>query len=103
MKYKTVTIWHKTANNSYDKTVCKRSFILSHEKASVGGSGITVNNSMTVRCFTNAKFPVSAGDKIYCDNILSAVPPENAFIIKEIKENFNCSARLKHYRFECVW
>ncbi len=102
MKFETATIWHKINNTTYVKTVCYRSFICLVKKANVSGTDMTADNSLTVRCFTYSKFPVSPGDRICCNLILSKDPPADAFIIKEIKENFNSSARLRHYRFECV-
>ena len=102
MRYKCVTVWHKLSDGTYKKMYFEHSHITKIEKDIILGSQITQNNSMRVRMYCINPCGVSVGDRLTDSYSKKDVPPDNAYTITELKENFDASLRLRHYRAECI-
>ena len=102
MKYSLITLWHKKPDGTYKRILFDRVLILKKKGLEVGGSVINEDNTMQVRIFTDKKCEISVGDMILGGYETSLTPPQDAYIIKEIKENFSTSANLRHYKVLCV-
>ena len=102
MKYGCATLWHKMPDGNYKRILFDRVLITKKKGAKIGGSVIDNDNLMRVRIFLPSKTDISVGDMI-CDGYeISLSPTPDAYIIKEIKENFSTSANLRHYNIMCV-
>ena len=102
MKYRSVTLWHRMPDDTYKRILFERVLISKKTGLKVGGSVIDEKNEFEARIFSVAKVGISVGDRITDGYEASTTPPPNAYIIKEIKENFSTSANLRHYRIVCV-
>lgn len=102
MKYGCATLWHKMPDGIYKRILFDRVLITKKKGAKIGGSVIDNDSLMRVRIFLPSKTDISVGDMI-CDGYeISLSPTPDAYIIKEIKENFSTSANLRHYNIMCV-
>ena len=102
MEYSSVTLWHKMPDGAYKRILFDRVLITKTRGAQIGGSVIDEKNSMRARIFVPSKTEISIGDML-CDGYdISMMPTPDAYIIKEIKENFSTSAKLRHYNVLCV-
>ena len=54
MKYKCVTVWHKTTNGTYKKFVFQRAAVREVERDTTGAASNRADNSLTVRIFGKA-------------------------------------------------
>lgn len=102
MKYSSVTLWHKMPDDTYKRILFDRVLISEKEGLELGGSVINKNNTFEARIFSVSKCEISVGDKLCCGYESVLTPPPDAYVIKEIKENFSTSANLRHYRVVCV-
>lgn len=102
MKYRCVTLWHKNDTGEYERTIYDRATVSKCDFAKVLGGSITKGTQITIRIFTNKCPDISVGDRISDNYEIYDFPTENAYIVKEIKNNMNASSKLRHYRIECV-
>ena len=102
MKYRSVTLWHKMPDKTYKRILFDRVLISERKGLMVGGSVVNEDNTLDARIFSVSRCEISVGDKLCCGYEAMLTPPPNAYVIKEIKENFSTSANLRHYRVMCV-
>ncbi|MBR3791854.1 MAG: hypothetical protein IKK18_04050 [Clostridia bacterium] len=102
MKYSCATLWHKLPGGNYKRILFDRVLITKKRGANIGGSVVDSQNSMRARIFLPSKIDISIGDMIFDGYEASLSPTPDAYIIKEIKENFSTSANLRHYNIMCV-
>jgi len=102
MKYRSVTLWHKMPDDTYKRILFDRVLISEKKGLEVGGSVINENNKFEARIFSVKKCDIGVGDSLVSGYESMLIPPSDAYIIKEIKENFSTSANLRHYKVVCV-
>ena len=102
MKYSSVTLWHKMPDKTYKRILFDRVLISEKKGLELGGSVINEDNTLEARIFSVSKCEISVGDKLCNGYESTLIPPPDAYVIKEIKENFSTSANLRHYRVMCV-
>ncbi len=102
MKCGCATLWHKLPDGNYKRILFDRVLITKKRGAKIGGSVIDREDSMSARIFLPSKTDISIGDVISDGYEISLSPTPDAYIIKEIKENFSTSANLRHYNIMCV-
>lgn len=102
MKYSLITLWHKMPDDTYKRILFNRVLISEKKGLEVGGSVINENNKVEARIFSVTKCDISVGDRLVSGYESMLIPPPDAYIIKEIKENFSTSANLRHYKVVCV-
>ena len=100
MKYKNITIWHKT-NQQYRRFLFKKAYVINKTKIKGAAAGELLENDISVRIFTPSDCGIAVGDRLYTGFMPSLSPPQNAFIITEVTPFFNASPNLKHYKIKC--
>ncbi len=98
MKYSLLTLWHKKPDGSYKRILFDKVLIFEKKRLSTLGSVIDEDNYLEARIFSVSRRDISVGDMILAGYEASLTPPDNAYIIKEIRENFSTNANLRHYR-----
>lgn len=101
MTDKGVTIWHKTSDGYKRRFFEKVSFVKTC-KVLGGGSEQTKKNDVLVRVYSLKNLDICAGDRLCRGYDEAYSPPEDCYIISEVTEFFNCSARLSHYKLKCI-
>ncbi len=102
MEYSCATLWHKMPNGTYKRILFDRVLITKTRGAHIGGSVIDEENKMRARIFVPSKTDISIGDMLCEGYEISLIPTPDAHIIREIKENFSTSSKLRHYNVLCV-
>ena len=102
MRYKCVTLWHKTDKNSYKRILFEHAYVINTKKDNIRACEQSENNSMRIRLFCISKCDINVGDFVCVGYNISDVPPRDAFIITELRENFDVSLRLRHYKLDCI-
>lgn len=98
MKYNLLTLWHKRPDGSYKRILFDKVLIFEKKGLNTHGSVMDEDNRLEARIFSISKRDISVGDMIFAGYESSLTPPKNAYIVKEIKENFSTNANLRHYR-----
>lgn len=102
MKNGYATLWHKEPNGTYKKILFDKILITKEEKEELKGVISTKNSNVKIRLFCEVPIDIQTGDRISEGIAFSQIPPENAYVISEIKQNFNCSKKLRHYKLLCL-
>lgn len=100
MKYKCVTVWHKTTNGTYKKFVFERAAVREVESDTTGAASNRADNSLTVRIF--GKGLISPGDRLQIGSAKSQTPPYDSYIISSVTDNRDVSAGLQHFKAVCI-
>ena len=103
MNYKSVTLWHKKPDESYERILFDKVLIFEKKRQDTFGSVIDGNNHLEARIFSVSKRNIALGDMIAIGYESSLTPTDNAYIINEIRENFSTNANLRHYKITGVW
>ena len=98
MKYNLLTLWHKMPDGSYKRILFDKVLIFEKKRLDTLGSVIDEDNHLEARIFSVSRRDISVGDMISAGYESSLTPPDNAYMINEIKENFSTNANLRHYR-----
>lgn len=101
MRKKCVTLWHRTGDKSFKRILLNNCNIKQLSGIKALGSEVTQKNSLKVRIFSGQGLDISTGDRLLIGDVAGINPPQNAFIITQLTQNFDVSNKLKHYRVDC--
>ena len=100
MKYRCVTVWHKTTNGTYKRFIFERAVVREVERDKTGAASNRADNSLTVRIF--GKGLISPGDRLKIGSDKATNPPYDSYIISSVTDNRDVSAGLQHFKAVCI-
>ena len=102
MKFECATLWHKLPDKTYKRILFNKVLITRERGIEAGGSLIDKKYTLKARIFTLSKCDILPGD-LFCDGYeVGLIPPDDAYIIESVRDNFSTSTNLKHYSISCV-
>lgn len=100
MNFTGVTIWHKKGDE-YKRLFFDSATVTEAKAIEGSAAGELEKNYALIRIYALYESEISVGDKLCAGYDEALAPPEEAYIITEIKGFFNGAATLRHYRLKC--
>lgn len=100
MRYTSVTVWHKKGQE-YKRILFERAMVSKAQTIKGYAAEQTESNNISIRAYTICDCGIFAGDRLCMGYDEAIYPPEDAYVITEVKGFFNAGAGLRHYRFKC--
>lgn len=89
-------------NEAYKRILLEKALVSEKRGIKPGGAAVDEDNAAMVRIFSAVGCEISVGDSFVVGYEPSVIPPEDAYVIKELKENFGASVNLRHYKISGV-